>query len=73
MHRKDELTTLREQAKAIRQAAGLSQADVAIRVGCSESTIWGIESGRSNPSLRLAIQLAKALEVSLDRLTRGDQ
>ncbi len=57
-------TTLR----AHRAAAGLSQADLAARVGVSRQALNAIEAGRQVPSTVLALQLARALGCSVDDL-----
>ena len=46
----------------------LSQADVAERVGVSRQTIVSIERGDYNPSVKLALQLARALGATVDQL-----
>lgn len=44
-----------------RAQAGLSQADVAARMGTTQSTIARLESGRSLPSLRTLSRYAAAI------------
>lgn len=44
-----------------RARAGLSQADVAARMGTTQSTIARLESGRSLPSLRTLSRYAAAI------------
>ena len=67
----DPLSQFGERIAEARHEAGLSVADLARRVGCSHSALWGIEAGRSGCSLQLAVRIARALEVSLDDLTEG--
>jgi putative transcriptional regulator len=45
--------------RALRDDAGLSQAQLAQALGVSRQTINSIETGRYTPSLPLAIQLAR--------------
>ena len=47
---------------------GLDQSGLASKVGLSKSSISRILSGRQEPKLRLAFDLAKALGVTLDHL-----
>ena len=49
---------MRSQVRDLRQAAGLSQAGLAAAVGVSRQTINAIETGRYDPSLKLAVHLA---------------
>ncbi|MBE9635759.1 helix-turn-helix domain-containing protein [Salipiger mangrovisoli] len=50
--------------KRIRTARGLSQAKLAELANVKQATISRIESGTNNPSLAVADQIAKALNVS---------
>jgi len=57
------------KARALRDAAGLSRADLARKVGCSESAVWAWETGDRAPRGRAASaygallrQLAQAVE-----------
>lgn len=54
--------------KLARVAKNLSQQDLADQVGASRQTIGLIEKQRYNPSLNLCINIAKALDKSLDEL-----
>ncbi|WP_158542308.1 substrate-binding domain-containing protein [Lujinxingia litoralis] len=53
-----------------RTAAGLSQAELAARIGVSRQTLNAIETGRQVPSTTLALLLARALRCSVDELFR---
>lgn len=54
--------------KAARTALGLTQADLAERVGVSRKTINTVENGVFVPSTVLALRLAKALGGSVETL-----
>jgi putative transcriptional regulator len=54
--------------RAARVAAGLSQQDLADRIGATRQTIGLIEKGMYNPSLKLCLAIAHALNTSLDEL-----
>ncbi|NVB42616.1 helix-turn-helix domain-containing protein [Pseudenhygromyxa sp. WMMC2535] len=62
-----------ETTSAVRQkrsGAGLSQADLAARVGVSRQALSAIEAGRQTPSTTLALKLARALRCTVDELFR---
>ncbi|MGX5360012.1 helix-turn-helix transcriptional regulator [Kocuria sp. KH4] len=50
---------MRNELKALRESRELSQGQVAIAVGVSRQTIYTVENDRSNPSLSLALGLAR--------------
>lgn len=54
--------------KTARMEAGLSQTDLAERVGATRQTIGLIEAGRYNPSLKLCTAICKTLDRTLDDL-----
>lgn len=54
--------------KLARVAQGLTQQELAQRVGVTRQTISLIEQGRFNPSLALCISICKALNKSLNDL-----
>jgi molybdate-binding protein/DNA-binding XRE family transcriptional regulator len=60
--------TLTSYLRRQRGLAGLSQSDLAERVGVSRQAIVAIEAGRQVPSTALALQLARALGCSVDDL-----
>ena len=54
--------------KAARAALGLSQQELAQRVGVTRQTIVAIESGDYNPTARLCIAICRVLGKTLDDL-----
>ena len=54
--------------KTARMEAGLSQSDLACRVGATRQTIGLIEAGRYNPSLKLCRAICRVLGKTLDEL-----
>ena len=54
--------------KAARAAKDLSQQQLADLVGVSRQTINAIEKGDYNPTLRLCLEICKALGKTLDEL-----
>lgn len=53
-----------------REGRGMSQMDLARKLGCPQSSVSRLESGRRSPSLRELVGLAKALNTSLSELLR---
>ena len=54
--------------KAARAGKDLSQADLAAICGVSRQTINAIEKGDYNPTIKLCLQICKALDKTLDEL-----
>lgn len=54
--------------KEVRTAAGLTQAELAERVGVSRKTVNTVENGVFVPSTPLALGLARALGVKVEDL-----
>ncbi|MDO4975961.1 MAG: helix-turn-helix transcriptional regulator [Eubacteriales bacterium] len=54
--------------KAARAAKDLSQQELANLVGVSRQTISSIEKGDYNPTIRLCIDICKALDQTLNDL-----
>lgn len=61
-------TKVTNSIRAVREAAGMTQAELARRVGVTRQTLIAIEQGRYSPTLELAFQLARAFGVRLDDL-----
>lgn len=60
--------TLGNHLKSLRSQAGLTQAELAEKVGVSRKTINTVENGVFTPSATLALQLARALGVPVEAL-----
>jgi putative transcriptional regulator len=52
---------MRNDVRALRLASGLTQEELAAKAGVSRQTIISIEGGRYDPSLALALRLARCL------------
>ena len=64
-------TRVSNQIRRLRFETGeMTQADLAQRVGVTRQTIIAIEQGRYSPSLEMAFQIARALDVTLDDVFR---
>lgn len=61
-------TKVTNTIRSVREAAGMTQAEVARRVGVTRQTLIAIEQGRYSPTLELAFQLARVFDARLDDL-----
>lgn len=62
------MKTVRTRIKELRARYDLTQEDLAKKVGVRRETILFIEKGNYNPSLKLAHDIAKALQTTIDDL-----
>ena len=56
------------EIKKYRVLAGLTQEELAARVGVRRETILRLEAGKYNPSLKLAMDIAKVLATPIESL-----
>ena len=54
--------------KEFREKAGLTQADLAEKVDVRRETIVHLENGKYNPSLKLAMDIARVFDVTVEEL-----
>ena len=54
--------------KQLRKEAGLRQEDLANTLGVSRQTIIAIENNKYNPTLELAMKIAKLLQRSVEEI-----
>ena len=59
---------VRTRLQELRRKRGLSAADLARRVGVSRQTIYSIEDGSFVPNTTVSLQLARALDVSVEEM-----
>lgn len=59
---------MQNNVKQLRKAAGLRQEDLARKLGVSRQTIIAIENNKYDPTLALAIKLARLLGLYVDEL-----
>ena len=59
---------LSTKLKEYREAKGLKQADLAELVGVRRETIVNLENGTYNPSLKLAMDIAKVFHTTVEEL-----
>lgn len=59
---------LSTKLKEYREAKGLKQVDLAELVGVRRETIVNLEKGKYNPSLKLAMDIAKVFHTTVEEL-----
>jgi len=59
---------MKTRIKEFRARYDLTQEDLARKIGVRRETIVFLEKGKYNPSLKLAYDVAKALETTIDEL-----
>jgi putative transcriptional regulator len=59
-------TRVTNRIRALREAAGITQAELARRIGVTRQTVIAIEQERYSPTLELAFQIARVFDLGLD-------
>lgn len=59
---------MRNRIKELRKSKGYRQEDVAAALGVSRQTIIAIENNKYNPTLELAMKLARYLQTTVEQL-----
>lgn len=59
---------LQTKIKEYRERTGLKQAELAEQVGVRRETIVNLEKGKYNPSLKLAMDIAKVFDATVEEL-----
>ena len=59
-------TSVTNTVRARRDTTGMTQAELAERIGVTRQTLIAIEQGKYSPSLETAFRIAKALGTTLD-------
>lgn len=62
-----------QRLKALRKQKGLTQKDLAERVGVRQAQLNKYEGGTNAPALEKVVELAEVLDVTVDYLLSGDQ
>lgn len=59
---------LKTRIKELRAARGMDQAQLAELVGVRRETIGRLENGQYNPSLKLAMDIAKVFDLTVEEI-----
>jgi putative transcriptional regulator len=66
------LTGVDSEIRRMREEAGLSQGSLAVELGVSRQTINAIETGKYDPSLTLAVRLARHFGSTVEEVFHVD-
>ena len=61
-------TLVTNTIRAWREQTGMTQADLAARIGVTRQTLIAIEQGKYSPTLEIAFQIARAFGMPLESL-----
>lgn len=64
---------MRNRIKILRKELGLRQEDVANQLGVTRQTIIAIENNKYNPTLELAMKLARLLTTPVEEIFQLDE
>ena len=64
------MPTLKTKVKEYRENMNIKQSELAELVGVRRETIVHLENGKYNPSLKLAMDIAKVFNTSVEELFR---
>ena len=67
------MTSVRVRIKELRARDGLRQEDLARKVGCRRETISFVENGEYNPSLLLAVKIARVFDANVEEVFQYDE
>ena len=59
---------MKNNIKQLRKATGLRQEDMAKTLGVSRQTIIAIENDKYNPTLELAMKIARLLQLNVEEI-----
>lgn len=62
------MNMLKTSLKEYRERHGMTQSGLAQRIGVRRETIVHLENGRYNPSLKLAMDIAKVFHTTVEEL-----
>ena len=62
------MAILKTRVKQMRERKGLKQSELAEMVSARRETIVHLENGRYNPSLKLAMDIAKVFDTTVEEL-----
>ena len=67
---KERLLQLGLRVKELREEKGMSQTDLAYKIGKDQPSINRLEKGKVNPSIIYLLQICEGLEISIEKLVK---
>lgn len=67
---KERLLQLGLRVKELREEKGMSQTDLAYKIGKDQPSINRLEKGKVNPSIIYLLQISEGLEISIEKLVK---
>ncbi|MCD6462137.1 MAG: helix-turn-helix transcriptional regulator [Thermotogae bacterium] len=64
---------VRVNVRRVRRERGLTQEELARKVGVSRQTIVNVEQGRYKPSILLALKIARVLDTDVETLFKLEE
>ena len=64
---------MKVNVRKVRRKRGLTQEELARKVGVSRQTIVNVEQGRYKPSILLALKIAKVLDADVETLFKLEE
>ena len=71
MERKDTLIKLGDQIRSMREKQGISQVELADRIGKDKQAVNRIEQGKVNPGYFQLREISEGLDITLSELLDG--
>jgi len=59
---------MKNRVRKLRQEKDMTQAELAVRLGVSRQTVNAIETGKYNPSLPLAFEIARVFGLKIEEI-----
>ena len=67
----EKLLQLGLRVKKLREEKGMSQTELAYKIGKDQPSINRLEKGKVNPSIIYLLQICEGLEISIDELVKS--
>jgi putative transcriptional regulator len=64
---------MQNRVRELRQSLGLSQAALGAHLDVSRQTVIAIETGRYDPSLKLALRIARQFDMTVEEIFDDQQ
>jgi len=66
----DEIKQIGQNIRKYRIKQGFTQLDLAAMCGFEEPSVWRLENGKTNPTIKTLLKISKALDIKLTDLVK---